>query len=85
MVSCWMCLIARASKLAAAGAAAPSKPYSAVQAKRIAAYTVLRLCAASQTNTACTKGLCELHMRIERQYARDALFDVLHDSSGWAA
>ena len=53
MVSCWMCLMARASKLAAAGAAAPSRPYSAVQAKRVAAYTVLLFCVASHTSRAC--------------------------------
>ena len=48
-----MCLIARASKLVAAGPAAPSKPYKAQHAKRVAAYTVLLSWAASHTSSAC--------------------------------
>ena len=53
MVSCWMCLMARAAKLAVAGPAAPSRPYSAVHAKRDAAKTVLLFCKASHSKRAC--------------------------------
>lgn len=46
--------MARALKLIAAGPAAPSRPYSALLAKRDAANTVLLFCEASHTRRACT-------------------------------
>ena len=54
MVSCWMCLMARALKFVSAGPAAPNKPYSALLASRDAANTVLLFCEASHTRRACT-------------------------------
>ena len=42
MVSCWINLMARASKLAAASPAAPSNPYNATHANLVGANTVLR-------------------------------------------